>query len=65
MSVLQKRLKRLFDGAKSGSTQAWTIASFKAVIDGEMDEYPEQAFYMVGGREDVMEKASQMQKAGV
>ncbi|MBT8206882.1 MAG: F0F1 ATP synthase subunit beta [Acidimicrobiia bacterium] len=42
-----------------------TIASFKAVIDGEMDEYPEQAFYMVGGREDVMEKASQMQKAGV
>jgi F-type H+-transporting ATPase subunit beta len=42
-----------------------TIASFKAVIDGEMDEYPEQAFYMVGGREDVMEKAAQMQKAGV
>ena len=42
-----------------------TIASFKAVIDGEMDEYPEQAFYMVGGREDVMAKASQMQKAGV
>ncbi len=42
-----------------------TIASFKAVIDGEMDEYPEQAFYMVGGRDDVMAKASQMQKAGV
>ena len=42
-----------------------TIASFKAVIDGEMDEYPEQAFYMVGGREDVMAKASEMQKAGV
>ncbi len=42
-----------------------TIASFKAVIDGEMDQYPEQAFYMVGGREDVMEKAAQMQKAGV
>ena len=41
-----------------------TIASFKAVIDGEMDEYPEQAFYMVGGREDVMEKAHEMQKVG-
>ena len=26
-----------------------TIASFKAVVDGEMDQYPEQAFYMVGG----------------
>ena len=41
-----------------------TIASFKAVIDGEMDEYPEQAFYMVGGREDVMEKAHDMAKVG-
>ena len=26
-----------------------TIAGFKAIADGEMDEYPEQAFYMVGG----------------
>ena len=26
-----------------------TIASFKAVIDGEVDHLPEQAFYMVGG----------------
>jgi F-type H+-transporting ATPase subunit beta len=39
-----------------------TIASFKAVIDGEMDEFPEQAFYMVGGREDVERKASEMAK---
>ena len=30
-----------------------TIASFKAVVDGEMDQYPEQAFYMVGGADDV------------
>jgi F-type H+/Na+-transporting ATPase subunit beta len=37
-----------------------TIASFRAVIDGEMDQYPEQAFYMVGGREDVEKKAAQM-----
>lgn len=37
-----------------------TIASFKAVIDGEMDQYPEQAFYMVGGREDVERKAAEM-----
>ena len=37
-----------------------TIASFKAVIDGEMDQYPEQAFYMVGGREGVERKAAEM-----
>jgi F-type H+-transporting ATPase subunit beta len=39
-----------------------TIASFKAVIEGEMDQYPEQAFYMVGGREDVEAKARQLEK---
>jgi F-type H+/Na+-transporting ATPase subunit beta len=41
-----------------------TIASFKAVIAGEMDQYPEQAFYMVGGAEDVMAKARSLEKAG-
>ncbi len=39
-----------------------TIASFRAVIDGEMDEFPEQAFYMVGGREDVERKAAEISK---
>jgi F-type H+-transporting ATPase subunit beta len=39
-----------------------TIASFKAVIDGEMDQYPEQAFYMVGGREDVERKSAELLK---
>jgi F-type H+-transporting ATPase subunit beta len=39
-----------------------TIASFKAVIDGEMDQYPEQAFYMVGGREDVERRAGELSK---
>ena len=34
-----------------------TIASFKAIVDGDMDEYPEQAFYMVGGLDEVVEKA--------
>ena len=34
-----------------------TIAGFKAIADGEMDEYPEQAFYMVGGIDEVKEKA--------
>jgi F-type H+-transporting ATPase subunit beta len=41
-----------------------TIASFKAVIDGDMDKYPEQAFHMVGGREDVERKASELESEG-
>jgi F-type H+-transporting ATPase subunit beta len=41
-----------------------TIGSFKAIIDGEMDQYPEQAFYMVGGREDVERKAAELTKEG-
>jgi F-type H+-transporting ATPase subunit beta len=39
-----------------------TIASFRAVIDGDMDQYPEQAFYMVGGREDVERRAAELTK---
>ena len=34
-----------------------TIRSFKAIINGEMDEYPEWAFFNVGTIEDVIEKA--------
>jgi len=34
-----------------------TISSFKQILAGEMDQYPEQAFYMVGGIEEVAEKA--------
>ncbi|MEX1044041.1 MAG: F0F1 ATP synthase subunit beta, partial [Acidimicrobiia bacterium] len=41
-----------------------TISSFKAITEGEMDEYPEQAFYMVGGAEDVKKKASELMKEG-
>jgi len=34
-----------------------TIAGFKAILDGEMDQYPEQAFYMVGSIDEVAERA--------
>jgi F-type H+/Na+-transporting ATPase subunit beta len=34
-----------------------TIASFKAVAEGEYDHLPEQAFFNVGGLEDAQEKA--------
>jgi len=37
-----------------------TIASFRAVLDGEFDHVPEQAFYMVGGREDVERRAHEL-----
>ena len=42
-----------------------TIESFKAVIDGDLDHLPEQAFYMVGGAEGAMAKATSLEKAGV
>jgi F-type H+-transporting ATPase subunit beta len=34
-----------------------TIRGFKAIINGEMDEYPEAAFHMVGTIDEVIEKA--------
>ena len=37
-----------------------TIRGFKAILDGEMDEYPEQAFLMVGTIDDVKEKVKEV-----
>jgi F-type H+-transporting ATPase subunit beta len=37
-----------------------TIAGFKGIIDGEFDELPEQAFYMVGTIDEALEKAKGM-----
>ncbi|MFB9067492.1 F0F1 ATP synthase subunit beta [Pseudofulvimonas gallinarii] len=37
-----------------------TIRGFKAICDGEYDHLPEQAFYMVGGIEEAVEKAKKM-----
>jgi F-type H+-transporting ATPase subunit beta len=34
-----------------------TIRGFKAIVEGEYDHLPEQAFYMVGGIEEAVEKA--------
>jgi F-type H+/Na+-transporting ATPase subunit beta len=39
-----------------------TVASFKAITEGKYDNLPEQAFYMVGGIEDVERKASELEK---
>jgi F-type H+/Na+-transporting ATPase subunit beta len=40
-----------------------TIRGFKEIIDGKHDELPEQAFYMVGGIEEAVEKAKKMAEA--
>ena len=40
-----------------------TVKGIKEVIDGKHDELPEQAFYMVGGIEEVVEKAKEMERA--
>lgn len=38
-----------------------TISGFKAIINGEYDHLPEQAFYMVGSIEEAVEKAKTLQ----
>lgn len=37
-----------------------SINSFQAILDGEFDEYPEGAFYMIGKSEEIVEKAKNM-----
>jgi F-type H+/Na+-transporting ATPase subunit beta len=41
-----------------------TIASFERLVKGEFDHLPEQAFYMKGGIEEVLEAAKQMEQGG-
>ena len=67
---LERFLSQPFDVAKvfTGSDGkqvplAETIASFKAVVAGEYDHLPEAAFYMVGGIQEVIEKAQRLAAA--
>jgi len=39
-----------------------TIEGFKRIVAGEMDDLPEQAFYMVGSLDEAIEKAKKMAK---
>lgn len=41
-----------------------TIAGFKELISGNLDHIPEQAFYMVGNLDEVLEKAERMKRGG-
>ena len=37
-----------------------TVRGFKEILDGKHDDLPEQAFYLVGGIEEVVEKAKRL-----
>ena len=37
-----------------------TISSFEGILNGDYDDMPEQAFYMVGGMDEAIEKAKAM-----
>ena len=41
-----------------------TIRSFREVVEGKHDELPEQAFYMVGAIDEVIEKAKKLRELG-
>ncbi len=65
---IQKFLSQPFDVAKvfTGSDGVQvpldvTIDSFKRVVAGEFDHLPEAAFYMVGGIEEVIQKAEKLE----
>ncbi len=67
---LERFLSQPFDVAKifTGSDGKQvpleeTISSFKAVVAGEYDHLPEAAFYMVGGIQEVIEKAQRLAAA--
>ena len=42
-----------------------TIAGFKEVIAGNLDHIPEQAFYMVGNLDEVLQKAEAMKRGEI
>jgi F-type H+-transporting ATPase subunit beta len=40
-----------------------TITSFERVVNGELDDLPEQAFFMAGGIDEVIENARKLEAA--
>ena len=37
-----------------------TIESFEALVKGDLDQYPEQAFFNIGGASDVQRRAAEI-----
>jgi len=57
------RVAEVFTGYEGKfCTLKQTLDGFKKIVAGEMDEYPEAAFYMVGPIEEVVEKAKRITK---
>jgi F-type H+-transporting ATPase subunit beta len=51
----------VFTGSKGKYvTLKETIRGFRMIVEGECDHLPEQAFYMVGGIDEVFERAKSM-----
>jgi len=48
--------------AEVAAKAAETIKSFRGIVDGKHDDLPEQAFYMVGGIEEAVEKARRLRE---
>jgi F-type H+/Na+-transporting ATPase subunit beta len=66
---IQKFLSQPFNVAEAFTGRAGkyvkvadTVRSFKEVVEGKHDEVPEQAFYMQGSIDDVLETAEKMKK---
>ena len=67
MKQLQRFLSQPFTVAETftGSPGKYvslkeTLSGFKAIVNGDHDDLPEQAFYMVGGIDEVIEKSKDM-----
>ena len=66
---IQRFLSQPFHVAETFTGQAGryvevkdTVRGFKEIIDGKCDDIPEQAFFMMGGIEEVRERAEKMAK---
>ena len=40
-----------------------TVKGFKEIVEGQHDDKPEQAFYMVGNVEEVIQRAEELKSA--
>jgi F-type H+-transporting ATPase subunit beta len=68
---IQRFLSQPFHVAETFTGQAGkyvevkdTVRGFKEIIEGKCDDIPEQAFFMMGGIEEVRERAEKMAKEG-
>jgi len=55
-------MAEMFSGMPGRFTElADTIAGFDELLNGAGDDYPEQAFYMVGGLKEAFEKGRRIE----